>query len=206
MKRPTLKQKLQSLAFLVIVDLLLGSAFWLCNYGYSIAHGPALITLRPPFIIWCAEALFLAVLLGVAFYDPSAIRRTTPQERRICLWLMCGIAIIPLMNVRKHVRFTATSLIEQRMFAWDEDSHPYARVSEIMLAYYWISTRNYKGPSSERGVFVTFSDGLRWSPQAELSAGEVLSREVARLISARIGLPVKYAPSDIVIGRPQGRH
>ncbi len=75
-----------------------------------------------------------------------------------------------------------------------------------MLAYYWISTRNYRGPSSERGVFVTFSDGLRWSPQAELSAGEVLSREVARLISVQTGLAIEYAPRDVVIGQPAGRH
>ncbi|MEO8052464.1 MAG: hypothetical protein ABI833_18800 [Acidobacteriota bacterium] len=160
--------------------------------------------MRPTPIIWYAESLFLAVLLGIAFFDSTAVRKPTPRQRRICVLLMSIFAIIPLMQIRKLARFTSSSLIDQPMFALREDVHPYRDISDIRLAYYWISTRSQRGPSAERGIFISFSDRTHWSPRAsQLRAGEAVSTEAARLISARTGVTVHYGDHDVVIGRPR---
>ena len=205
MKRPSAKQNLKSLAFLLLVDLVLGSLFWIGNYAYSIADGSAEVILRPLPFYWYVDVLFVAVMLGSTFYDRTASRRLSVRQRRFNVWLTCLFAILPLMHVRKHARFSASALVEQRMFALSEDTHRYADMTDIMLARYWIlSARGYNGPSSERSIFIRFNDGTQWSPRdSELHAGEVLSAEIARLISNHTRLPVQYLRPDIVIGQPR---
>jgi hypothetical protein len=204
MKRPTPKQNLMSSVLLVTIDLLLGSVLWIANYVYSIARGRAEIILRPLPIYWYVDVIFVAVMLGSMFYVRAA-RRLTVRQRHINVWFMCLFAILPLMHGRKHARFSDSALIDQRMFALGEDTYPYSAVTDIMLARYWISSaRGYNGPSPERSIFIKFNDGMQWSAKdSELHAGEVLSTEIARLISDRTRLPVQYLRPDIVIGQPR---
>ena len=204
MKRPTTKQNLKSFALLVALDLVVGSAFWIGNYVYSMVRGPAKAILRPLPFYWYVDVIFVAVMLGSTFYVRAA-RQLTVRQRHINVSLMCLFAILPLMHVRKHARFSDSALVEQRMFAFGEDTHPYTAVTDIMLARYWISSaRGYNGPSPQRSIFIKFNDGMQWSAKdSELHAGEVLSTEIARLISEHTRLPVQYLRPDIVIGQPR---
>jgi hypothetical protein len=203
------KKNLRGFAFFAAADLVLGSICWACNIGYPLARGPTLLSLRPSPIYWYGEVGFLAGMVGSMLYDRAGYKRMTKRQWRVEVLWMCLFAILPLMGVRKHARLTDSALIEQPMFALREETHPYSEVTDVMLAYYWISgggRGGYTGPSTERGLFIKFRDGTEWSAmESALRVDEALSTRAANLISARTQLPVQYARPDIVIGEPPAR-
>src|SRR5712691_9780009 len=172
------KKTLRGLAVVMAADLVFGSIFWACNIGYPIARGPALLMLRPSPIYWYGEAIFLAGMVGSMLYARAGYKRLSTRQRRIEVLLMCLFAIVPLVHVRKHARLTDSALIEQPTFTLTEETHLYSDVSDVMLAYYWISGGrvNAPGPSTERGLFIKFRDRTEWSSiNSDLRVDEALS-------------------------------
>jgi hypothetical protein len=201
----------------VLIGFLLGAL----NVAYARAEGPWIWLLCPHRLVWLMIAAPIAFsLAGLAYnrilgrlkgppppgLSVEHIIHTMPLPKFIndgALLVAALFTIVGFANVPHHVRISANSLCISGPGRWTEEYVALTSLRSVALSRYYIPPSKYGrgGPSAERGLFITRTDGTTWTPvRSSLNVNAKTSAEIGTFLAEHSRLPLEF--SDGVIGLP----